>query len=265
MQFSSVILRDRQALWEQRHTVEISIVMPAYNEYDTIERAIGNIRRIVSATSRSYELIVVDDGSTDGTLERLREIKAGCNELKLIESRGNHGKGSAVRRAAALVAGGVVIVIDSDGEINPSQLEQYLIGLRTFEICIASKRHPLSRYSAPASRKFLSIGFNKMVRLLTGVNLLDTQTGLKAARGEQFARIMRATSVKRFAYDVEFLVIANLLRMKIAEMPVHIQQQSRFSLREAMHMFVDLLGISYRLRITKWYQRHFLMKPTESP
>lgn len=238
-----------------RQSTDISIVIPAYNERETIGPVIENVCRILSEVSNNYEIVVVDDGSNDGTREELSKIAAFRKNVKVVRHDKNRGKGAAVKSASKLVRGQSVIVIDSDGEISPRLLETYLRGLQKFDVCIASKRHPQSVYEAPPSRKFLSISFNKMVRLMTGVVLADTQTGLKAARGDHFTRIMNATSVKRFAYDVEFLAIAGLLKLRVAELPVHIHQTSKISPRAVMYMLIDLLGISYRLRIRKWYQQ----------
>jgi dolichyl-phosphate beta-glucosyltransferase len=255
----NVLTSDKQrvaVLPERLGSCDVSVVMPAFNESEHIEAVVENVCRALSAVSNNYELVVIDDGSNDGTFERLTKIAFDRKQLKVIRKAKNGGKGAAVKSAADYVTGKSVVVIDSDKEISPSSLRNYLHELETADICIASKRHPHSVYDAPSSRKFWSIGFNKMVRILTGIRFDDTQTGLKAVRGDHFARIMRIASVKRYAYDVEFLAIASLLKLRVAEMPVEIHQKAGFRPRDSMLMFLDLLGISYRLRIKKWYQQN---------
>ena len=102
--------------------------------------------------------------------------------------------------------------------------------------------------------------FNGLVRLLTGVPLKDTQSGLKAMRKSAFIDIFPRLAVKRYAFDVELLAVANLYGLKVVEMPVNIKLDAKFKPKEMWHMFIDLLGIAYRLRVIHWYQRQLPKK-----
>jgi hypothetical protein len=102
----------------------------------------------------------------------------------------------------------------------------------------------------------LSIGFHNIARLLTGITVSDTQTGLKAFRRESLDRILPLLSVKRYAFDVEVLAVAQLLGMRVVEMPVNIRMDAHFKLKDVFRMVIDLLGIAYRLRITHWYKKN---------
>jgi hypothetical protein len=112
----------------------------------------------------------------------------------------------------------------------------------------------------PLSRKILSECFNALVRLLTGVPLRDTQSGLKAMKKSAFVNIFPRLAVKRYAFDVELLAVANLYGLKVIEMPVDIKLDAKFKPSEMCHMFLDLLGIAYRLRVIHWYQRSLPQK-----
>jgi hypothetical protein len=94
-----------------------------------------------------------------------------------------------------------------------------------------------------------------MVRFLTGVPLKDTQSGLKAMRKSAFIDVFPRLAVKRYAFDVELLAVANLYGLEVVEMPVNIKLDAAFKPKEMVHMFIDLLGIAYRLRVIHWYQR----------
>jgi hypothetical protein len=94
-----------------------------------------------------------------------------------------------------------------------------------------------------------------LVKILTGIRLSDTQTGLKAAKREALEEIFSKLTVKRYAFDVELLLIANLRGLKIAELPVTIKLQGLFNPKDIWRMFMDLLGITFRLRALKWYQK----------
>jgi hypothetical protein len=151
--------------------------------------------------------------------------------------------------------GVVVVFADSDMEIDLSVISKYIDALKRGDIVIASKKHPDSRVKVPLSRKILSGGFNSLVRLLTGVPLKDTQSGLKAMRKSAFVDIFPRLAVKRYAFDVELLAVANLFGLKVVEMPVNIKLDASFKPKEMLRMFLDLLGIAYRLRVIHWYQR----------
>ena len=98
-----------------------------------------------------------------------------------------------------------------------------------------------------------------LVKLLTGLRVCDTQTGLKAVRRKALEPVFRELTVHRFAFDVELLVLANLYGLKIIELPVKIRlTKVLFSPFQVWKMFIDLLDITYRLKILKWYQRRLL-------
>ena len=94
-----------------------------------------------------------------------------------------------------------------------------------------------------------------LVRLLTGVGLRDTQAGLKAMRRSAFVDVFPRLAVKRYAFDVELLAVAHLRGLRVVEMPVRLRMDGRFRVREIWRMFLDLLGIAYRLRVRRFYGR----------
>jgi len=245
---------------------DITVIIPACNEEEIIEKTIEHTTNTLKEIANGYELIIVDDGSKDHTYEKAQAFTLKDPRIKVVRNSVNMGKGFGVKHAAAHVTGRVVAVIDADMEIDPKQLQNYIRLLRKYDMCIASKWHPKSVYKAPVVRKMLSVAFNKLIRLIIGIKLVDTQTGLKAIRCEHFKKIMNTMLVKRYAYDVEILAIAQLLKLKIVELPVKIEQGSGFSIKAVMYMLIDLLGIAYRLRIKKWYQKNLdIERPTYKP
>jgi len=242
-------------------SVDLSVVVPAYNEAGSIRQVVRRLCEVASQAAQSYEIVVVDDGSIDDTYGIVKSISLANKSVVALRCPVNSGKGSAVKLAAQYVKGNAVVVIDADMEIDPSSLKEYVAVLDRFDICVASKRHPQSSYDAPVMRKFLSVSFNKFIRLTTGITLADSQTGFKAMRGEHFRRILSVISVKRYAYDVEILAVAQLLGLKVAESPVRIVQTSQFSKKAIMYMCIDVLGVVYRLRVLRWYQKN-LANPT---
>jgi dolichol-phosphate mannosyltransferase len=235
--------------------VELSFVLPAYNEGESIEAALDTLDRVVKNSRLRYEIVVVDDGSIDST--RMKAIKyANRNgHVKVLGYDKNLGKGHAIKKGFLGAVGDAVVFVDSDLEIDLKKVSSYVEALHRGDIVVASKWHPASVVKIPLMRKILGRGFNLLVRLLTGVKLKDTQTGLKAIRRKAFEKILPRLAIKRFAFDVELLTVANLFGLNVVELPVNIRMQALFSLREVWKMFLDLLGITYRLRVIRWYQR----------
>jgi glycosyltransferase involved in cell wall biosynthesis len=239
--------------------VELSFVLPAYNEGDSIESALGSLYRAGRDTGLKYEIVVVDDGSLDDTgvkavdfASKNGHVKNGF--VKLVTYRDNVGKGHAVKTGFLRACGDAVVFVDSDLDIDVEQVGRYVEALGHGDIVVGSKWHPESIVDVPLLRRVLSCGFNVLVRLLTGVRLRDTQTGLKAIRRQALEDAFPCLAVKRYAFDVELLVVARLLRLKVVEMPVRVRLHGMFGVREVWRMFVDLLGIAYRLRVKRWYQ-----------
>jgi glycosyltransferase involved in cell wall biosynthesis len=242
----------------------ISIVMPAYNEADSIERGVVAVDRQFEAVSEDYEIIVVDDGSEDSTRKIIQEFTD--KKVKLVGYDRNQGKGHAIKIGLHSATGQFAFLIDSDSEIHAKDLMNYVDALGSADFVIGSKRHPLSTVRTPAGRRFLSLGFNVLERLLTGVKATDTQAGLKAARSAALYQVLPLLSVKRYAFDAELLAVASLFDFKIKELPVNIDLKATFSARQVFRMFIDLLGIAYRLRIRHWYQKNKLsMSDTYNP
>lgn len=239
---------------------DVSVVVPAYNEEDNIDLAVERIKTALEGLTDNYEIIVIDDGSEDGTHKRVRHKNGKDSRVKVLRHGVNMGKGFAIKHAAEIATGSRVAIVDSDMEIDPRQLRLYLDMLDSYDISIASKRHKYSSYKAPFTRKFFSLGFNLLVRLLTGLQVSDTQAGLKCIRGEYFRTVVDSIVVKRYAYDVEMLAVARALKLKVIELPIVVDQRSAFRPMEAIQMFRDLLGIAYRLRVTKWYQRRLSLE-----
>jgi glycosyltransferase involved in cell wall biosynthesis len=241
--------------------VELSFVMPAYNEGDSIEGSLDTLDRVVKDAGLRYEIVVVDDGSLDSTRLKAINYASRNGHVRVVSYSKNVGKGYAVKKGFMQAEGDAVVFVDSDLEIDLEKVSSYVKALQHGDIVIASKWHPESVVEMPLIRKILSHSFNALVRLMTGVKLRDTQTGLKALRKNAFKGIFPRLTVKQYAFDVELMMLANLYGLKIVEMPINIQMRSLFSIKNVWRMFIDLLGITYRLRVLRWYQNACYQKP----
>ncbi len=235
----------------------MSVILCAYNEGKVIEDAIDKVDCIMSATSWNYEIVVVDDGSSDDTRQKavkhISEKSNGC--LKVVGYDKNMGKGNAIKMGFAHAQGDSIVVIDGDLDVDPRFIPNYVEALKTNDVAVASKWHPQSRTAVTLKRKILSFGFNALSRLLTGIKLSDTQTGLKAFRREVLERMVPKFVVKRYAFDLELIGACNHAGYRIVDLPVDVCIRSMISFREIFRMTVDMFGIAYRLRVLKYYQR----------
>jgi len=227
--------------------------MPVFNEQGRIAECIKIARVRLDELGMPYEIIVVDDGSTDSTRAEAMSVRSNPH-VNVVGYSQNRGKGFAIKHGAKYVTGDVVIFMDGDAEVKPELINRYIRALNEHDLAIATKYHPDSKVSAPIMRKLLSHGFHCLVILLTGVRVSDTQSGFKAFRREALSKIMNLISVKHYAFDVEMLTVARLLKLKTAELPITIELNALFSARHVLRMLVDLIGITYRLRVIHWYQ-----------
>jgi len=237
--------------------------MPAYNEADCIGEGIADVDEQFEAVSEDYEIIVVDDGSQDGTRKAVEDLTD--KKVKIVGYERNQGKGHTIKLGLYHATGQFAFLIDSDSEIQAKDLMTYVDALKSADFVIGSKRHPLSAVRTPAGRRFLSLGFNVLEGLLTG-GRATTQAGLKAARSTALYQILPLISVKKYAFDAELLAVASLFGFRIRELLVNIDLKGTFSARQVFRMFIDLLGIGYRLRIRRWYQKNNeIMSDTYKP
>jgi glycosyltransferase involved in cell wall biosynthesis len=238
--------------------------MPVYNEgfevRQHVTKAIANYTNCIP----NFELIVVDDGSVDDTLAGLESIND--QRVKIMGYEGNRGKGGALIFGSSLSTGDIVIFADGDGQALPRDVSSYIDALKTSDIAIASKRVSGAKVTAGFKRRFLSIGFNLFVRNLLSLPISDTQAGFKVFKASGLKKILPLIAVKRYAFDVEVLTVAmKVLNLKVEELPANVTLDSNFRIGNIVRMFLDVLGIGYRLKIRKWYQRNMADTKTSRP
>jgi glycosyltransferase involved in cell wall biosynthesis len=236
----------------------VSIILPAYNEEKNIGRTILQVHEVMRSLS-DYEIIVVDDGSDDSTYSEAIKVSRSSPELegrvKVISYKPNQGKGFALKKGFECSEGENIIFIDSDLDISPNHISHYLSALQDSDIVAASKFHPDSRVESPIMRKILSLSYHWLVRILLTTDVSDTQAGLKAFKRSALEKVMPIIAVKQYAFDAEVFVVANLCKLKVRELPVHINLRATFSGRSIIRMFIDLLGIAYRKHVKHSYQK----------
>lgn len=242
----------------------ISVIVPAYKQEKTIARDLKKIEDILSKMRYPSELICVVDGKIDKTFEEASKLTKKFPNIRVIGYPTNKGKGYAVRFGMAASEGDVVAFIDAGMDLNPNSLSILLEHFEWYnaDIIVGSKRHPASKVVYPWQRKILSFGYQTVTRLLFGLNIKDTQVGVKFYRREVLEKVLPRLVVKHFAFDIEILAVANYLGFnRIFEAPVEVKLDfggtstltSRKFLRTVMLMFLDTMAVFYRLRIINYY------------
>jgi O-antigen/teichoic acid export membrane protein len=236
--------------------LELSLVVPCYNAGAGLRQLLKGVRRELEETG-SYEVIVVSDGSTDETVSIAKEFSA--EAVRLLHYPERAGKGNALRVGLAQARGRYVAFIDADGDIGPEAIRPFVALMSLYEpdIVLGSKRHPLSEVHYPPLRRVLSWTYHKLARLLFRVKVSDTQTGLKLIRRDVLAAVLPRMLEKRYAFDLELLVVARRLGFKrVFEAPVRIEYQfgSQVNLGAALHILLDTTAIFYRRYILNTYR-----------
>ena len=233
----------------------ISVIIPSYNVENSIYIVIENISKIMNESEIDYEILAVNDGSTDKTLEVLEDAKKTNTKLKIISYSENKGKGYAVKQGVLESQGNIVLFIDGDLDITLHSILEFVEQLNHYDLVIGSKLHLESKIEATFSRQFLSRAFSFVVRTFTGLKIKDTQVGLKVGKGNEFREIFQLMTINGFAFDVEVLTIATIMNLKIKEMPIKMSLNKRFRFYHSMKMFQEVVKISWQKNILHSYQK----------
>ncbi len=236
----------------------LSIVLPCHN----LGKVIADNIRQITATFRgciTFEIIAVDDGSKDNTLDQLRALEPEYPELRIVALSPNQGKGHALRTGFGDTRGSHILFLDADLDLPPHQSAWFFERMLETgsDIVIGAKRHPRSELVYPRKRRIISAIYYLTVRLLFGLPVRDTQTGIKLFRRAVLEAVLPRMLVKRFAYDLELLVIARHLGYKIAEAPITLDFHGPYGClkyRVVRRTTLDTLAIFYRLHILRYYQ-----------
>ena len=232
-------------------TPELSIIIPAYNEEALIVSTLDCLQRYLSARSESFEIIVVDDGSQDRTVELVRQLQRDNDRVRLLINRQNVGKGFSIRRGVLESRGQVLIFTDADLPYELEAVEGFLNALRNgCDLAVGSRVLPGSEVKGvPMLRYVAGQIFSWMVQAVLFRGLPDTQCGFKSFKAEAAREIFRRLTIGGFGFDVEMLFIARKRRYDICPVPVHMiehRQRSRVRLMaDSLRMFANLFMVRW--------------------
>jgi len=239
--------------------VRLSVIVPAYKQKSTIKRDLESVDLALEEglKGRLYEIICVVDGDLDGTFDEAKRVRS--SRVKVLRYKENRGKGYAVRFGMRSARGKWVSFLDAGMEISPASVMMLMAHMEWYkaDIIVGSKRHPVSRVNYPFLRHCLSVGYHLLVKVLFGLPLTDTQSGIKVFRREVLDKILPKLEVERYAMDIEMLAVARQMGFdRIYEAPIEVRFDRRTSAvawSTSLKMLWDTLGVFYRLKVLHYY------------
>jgi dolichyl-phosphate beta-glucosyltransferase len=230
----------------------LSIVVPAYNEEGRLPQTLPRIVDFVQAQEYAAEVIVVDDGSADGTCGVVEEIAAAAPFVRLIRNE-HRGKGYAVKTGGMAAAGDFIFLCDADLSMPIEEVAHFLPpALEEYDVAIGSREvEGARRYDEPGLRHLMGRVFNTLVRVLAVRGFQDTQAGFKCFAREAAREMFPYQTMDGFGFDVEILFIAQKRGFRIVEVPInwYYMSNSRVSpVSDSVRMFREILQV----RINGW-------------
>ena len=232
--------------------MDISVIVPLYNETESLPELAAWIRRVMEANGYSYEILMVDDGSTDGSWDTVLSLSKENPAIHGISFRRNYGKSAALYEGFAAVQGDVVITMDADLQDSPDEIPELyrMIQEEGYDVVSGWKQH---RQDNKLTKNLPSKLYNWTARKVTGIKLHDMNCGLKAYKNEVVKSIEVYGEMHRY---IPYLA-KNAGYGKIGEKPVHHQKRkygvSKFGLERFVNGFLDLMSL--------WFLSKFGKKP----
>ncbi|MBI4101417.1 MAG: glycosyltransferase family 2 protein [Candidatus Nealsonbacteria bacterium] len=234
--------------------MRLSVIIPAYNEEKRLPKTLAEIDAYLARQSYDYEILVVDNGSTDKTAEITRNLESKIRGLKLISGSAGNGKGFAVKLGMLQAKGDFRVFTDADNSTSIDQIEKMWPEFeKGYDIVIGSRdiKGAVLDPPQPFLRNFiLGEGFKLFRKLAIGLwGVQDTQCGFKGFNGSAAKNIFPKSVIAHFSFDPEILIIGKKLGCKIKEVPVYWKNdlQSKVKFASIVKMAIDILKIRVNL------------------
>lgn len=246
----------------------LSIIVPVFNEALNINDNVKLLTEELSKHFSSYDILIISDGSTDETNQIISSLQN--KNIQLICLDENQGKGAAIRIGFSKCKGDYVLFIDGGMELHPKEIKMFmgLMSLYSADMVIGSKRHPQSRVYYPWYRRFLSLVYQKFIRILFSVHVTDTQVGIKLFKGQLVRDILPYLEINQYGFDLEIICLANALGYNnILEAPVRLDyflKNRRSTFKDIVHtirvgrlLLLDTLKLYFKIKKLKLEKKSF--------
>ncbi len=243
-------------LTKRHEPYDLCVILPAYNEGNAICRNLLEASGIIGKSFTNYQLIAVNDGSSDNTFSEIKRAACSDTHIAYISYEANKGKGNAITTGVSYANSSYTAFLDSDLELPPDMLIDFYREMqsRNADIAIGSKLHPDSQLEYPAIRRFLSMGYYFLLKLMFRLKIKDTQTGIKMFKSSVIIPICDSLNTHGYAFDIEILAKAAKKGYSIIEMPVRLHfnrsrtEKSRFSIKTILNIFKETIRIKKALK-----------------
>jgi dolichyl-phosphate beta-glucosyltransferase len=243
-----------------RPKYSLTVVIPAYNEEKRIVSTVASLRGYFDALPLTWDLLVVDDGSADGTSDAVRKAYGDGPGLRVISHPRNRGKGAAVRTGMLAAGGDYAIFMDADFSTPVGEFDKFLPFLEQGDaVIIGSRKMPGAQVERrqPFPREFFGKGFTFLANLMMGTGFTDFTCGFKCFRRDAAADIFGRQLIDNWSYDAEILFLASRLGYPVREVPVRWLDSPNSKvrlLRDILSSFYGLLKITF-FRLAGRYER----------
>ncbi|MBN1454810.1 MAG: glycosyltransferase family 2 protein [Methanomicrobia archaeon] len=241
-----------------RDQVEVSVVLPAHNEAGKLETAVRQTKQAMSAVTPSYEIIIAEDGSTDGTAELARTLVAKDPIVRHIHSDVRLGRGQALNHAFKAARGAVIMYMDVDLSTDLAYLKPLISAIRDeqYDFATGSRLLKASETKRPLKRSTLSTVYNFLVRLILRSKLRDHQCGFKAFSRTPLLHILDEIVDEHWFWDTELLVRAQRTGYRVKELPVHWTDKGAANTKvkavsDSTAMFSNIIRLFFTVRREK--------------
>ncbi len=234
----------------------ISLIIPAYNEENRLPRALEQVFTFLEKQSFPFEVVVVENGSTDRTLEIAHSFAAGKPNLLVIHEK-TKGKGIAVQRGVLAARGEYRFICDTDLSMPIEEVLKFLPPqLHDFDVAIGSREAQGSiRYDEPSYRHWGGRMVNLLIRMLILPGFQDTQCGFKCFRAESTLPLFEGQTLHGWSFDIELLYLARKRKLRIKEVPInwYFDADSKVNaVRDALKMISDIFRIHWNALLGRY-------------
>ncbi len=237
-------------------SLQVSVVLPAYNEVNYLAPAVEKTAEALNQFTSSYEIVIAEDGSTDGTAERSEELAQKYPYVRHIHRDQRQGRGTALNNAFKRCQGEVLVYMDLDLATDLNYLKPLIdaVAVEGYDFATGSRMLPLSQAERTFSRGFSSKTYNFLVRQMLGSKLYDHQCGFKAFRRESLFAVMDSVEAKHWFWDTELMVRGYRRGYRIKEIAVEWRsgRDTKVNLaKDSWNMFKQIMGLYWKLRVKK--------------
>ena len=231
----------------------VSVVLPAYNEANKLEVAVAKISQALKEDEYPFEIIIAEDGSTDGTAEKAEELAHKYSYVKHVHREKRLGRGAALKNAFRQCNGEVFVYMDLDLSTDLKSLKPLVdaITVEGYDFSTGSRMLPESRVERTLRRSLSSKSYNFLVRHMLGSEVMDHQCGFKAFRKEAVLSLLDEVEATHWFWDTEILVRAHRRGFKIKEIPVEwtMGKDTKVNLaKDSWRMFWEVTDLWWKLK-----------------